>query len=425
LVDLVNDNGAVAFLVKAGAQLQVCSQVERDGTLYIPPPKDQIPWVLPRGEEVLRHYQADTDSALYDDLLIYHKGISELPHEEDYDLLAAWDFHTYLLEQFQYTPILWLFAVPERGKSRSGKGIIYVAYRGVYDQSLREANFLRLASHHQASVFFDITHLWKKVQQNQSEDVLLHRFERGGIVSRVLFPDRGPFRDTVRFTVFGATVIATNHGVPEVLQTRALQLNMPDSATPFDTEPTPETALPLKERLVAFRARHLGIPLPPIPKPAARRLGDLLKPLHQIIRLVRPDREVAFLRLAKSLEKERLTEKADSHDAHVLEAILGLSEAVSKGFLAVKKITEAYNAGRPEREHVSTNTMGWRLKAMGFKKDKTRDGAVIVWDTSQLERLGLTYGVQGPSITPDTSDTHPDERKGTHKNPLEEHEGPV
>lgn len=130
LVDLVEDNGAVAFLVKTDAQLQVCSQVERDGTLYLPPPKDQIPWVLPRGEEVLRHYQADTDAVLYDDLLSYHKGISELPHEDDYDLLASWDIHTYLLEQFQYTPILWLFAVPERGKSRTGKGIIYVAYRG-------------------------------------------------------------------------------------------------------------------------------------------------------------------------------------------------------------------------------------------------------------------------------------------------------
>lgn len=284
---------------------------------------------------------------------------------------------------------------------------------------------MRLASHHQASVFFDITHLWKKVQQNQSEDVLLHRFERGGIVSRVMYPERGAFRDTVHFTVFGATVIATNHGVPEVLQTRAIQLNMPDSAKPFDTKPTPEAARPLKERLVAFRARHLGKSLPAVPKSAARRLGDLLEPLHQMIRLVRPDREAAFLRLAKRLEEERQTEKADSQEAHILEAMLGLSDAVLNGRLAVKKITEAYNAGRSQREQITTKAIGWRLKAMGLKKVKTRDGAMIVWDTPQLERLGLTYGVQGLCIRPDASDTHPNEREGVHKNPLEEHEGPI
>jgi hypothetical protein len=424
LVDLVEHEGKVAFLVKEGEQLLILPEAERDGTRYLPPPKEQRRWLLPRGEEVLRYARTDTDAALYDDLLAYHRSISELPGEGYYDLVVAWDFHTYLLEQFQYTPILWLFAVPERGKSRTGKGIIYVAYRGAYDQSMREANFLRLASHHQASVFFDITNLWRTVQQNQSEDVLLHRFERGGIVSRVLYPDRGAFRDTVHFTVFGATVIATNHGVPEVLQTRALQINMPDSDRPFDAKPTPEAALPLKERLVAFRARHLGNPLPVVPKSATRRLGDILEPLHQIIRLVRPDREAIFLRLAKSLEEERQTEKADSLEAHILEAMLELGSTASNGRLAVKKITEAYNAGRSPQEQMTTKSIGWRLKAIGLKKVKTRDGAMIVWDAQQLARLGLTYGVQGFVAAPDISGAHPDEG-GNRNNPLEQYEGPV
>jgi len=424
LVDLVEHEGGVAFLVKEGDELLILPEAERDGQRLIPPPKDQLHWLLPRGEEVLRYYQTDQDAALYDDLLAYHKGISELPSEAHYDLLASWVFHSYLMEAFEYSPILWLFSVPERGKSRTGKGMIYAAYRGVSEESLREANFLRLASHLNASVFFDISNLWKKVLQNQSEDVFLHRFERGAIVSRVMYPDRGPFKDTVHFTVFGPTVIATNRGVPEVFQTRALQITMPDSSRAFDDKVTPEAGLPLRERLVAFRARHLGKSLPTISKPAAKRLGDILEPLHQIIRLVRPEREATFLHLARSFEAERLTEKADSHDAHVLEALLGLSEAVSKGFLAVKKITEAYNAGRPEREHLSTNTMGWRLKAMGFKKEKTRDGAMIVWDDAQIRRLCQAYGVDGLFATSEASAQV--NGRGEHwTNPLEGQRGPI
>ena len=424
LVDLVEHEGAVAFLVKEDEQLLLLPEVERDGQRFIPPSKAQIKWLLPRGEEVLRYYHADHDANLYDALLAYHKGISELPSEAHYDLLTLWVFHTYLTEAFQYSPIIWLFSVPDRGKSRTGLGMIYAAYRGVSQVSLREANFLRLASHWNASVFFDISDLWKKVLQNQSEDVLLHRFERGGIVSRVMFPDRGPFKDTVDYTVFGPTVIATNRGVPEALQTRTLQITMPDSSQAFDDEVTPEAGQPLRERLVAFRARHLGNSLPNIAKPAARRLGDILRPLHQIIRLVRPEREAVFLRLARSFEADRLTDKADSHDAHVLEAMLGLSEAVSKGFLAVKKITEAYNAGRPEREHLSTNTMGWRLKAMGFKKEKSRDGAMIVWDDAQIRRLCQAYGVDGLFAASEASAQV--NGRGEHwTNPLERQRGPI
>ena len=76
LVDLVEHEGAVAFLVKEGEQLLILPEVERDGQRLIPPPKDQLHWLLPRGEEVLRYYKTDCDVALYDALVAYHQRIS-------------------------------------------------------------------------------------------------------------------------------------------------------------------------------------------------------------------------------------------------------------------------------------------------------------------------------------------------------------
>ncbi|HUU29587.1 MAG TPA: CHC2 zinc finger domain-containing protein [archaeon] len=413
LVDVVEHNSSPSFLIKEGDTLSILPQVEMDGFIYVPPPKEQIPWLLPRGEEVLTFYELqevlsprEWDGALYDDLLDYHKGISELPGEEYYDLIVAWDFHTYLLEAVQYSPIICLFAVPERGKSRTGKGMIHVAYRGIHVESLRDAYLVRVAHNLRASLFFDVKDIWKKAEKNGSEDILLHRFEKGAKVPRVLFPERGAHRDIVYFSVFGATVISTNEGVHRILETRAVHINMCETIRQFENNVTPELSLPLKERLIAFRARHLGETLADIPKPAAGRLGDILKPLQQIIRLVKPEREPSFLRLIRQIESEKLIEKADSLEAQILMVLIGLEDEVERGILPVKKITDAFNEGKSEKSQVTYQKVGRRLTAMGFKKARASDGAsTIIWDKESIERMKETYGLRKTSETSDKSDT--------------------
>jgi len=109
-----------------------------------------------------------------------------------------------------YTPIICLFAVPERGKSRLGKALIHVAYRGIHVESLRDAYLVRIANNFGATVFFDVKEIWHKAERYNSEDILLHRFEKGAKVARVLYPEKGAFKDIVYFRIFGPTIIATN-----------------------------------------------------------------------------------------------------------------------------------------------------------------------------------------------------------------------
>jgi hypothetical protein len=192
LVDLVEYEGAPAFLMKTADQgVLVAAEWEGDGVSYAPPPREQIPWLLPRADEVRRWYDRnEAPIDLYNDLLVYHKGISELPSSAHYDLLVAWEFQTYLLEPYEYSPEICLYAVPERGKSRTGKGMIYVARRGVHVESLRDAYLVRLANNFQATIFFDVMNLWKKTEKTGCEDIILGRFERGLVVPRVLYPER-------------------------------------------------------------------------------------------------------------------------------------------------------------------------------------------------------------------------------------------
>jgi len=410
LVDLVEHNGEPAFLVKEDGKLLILRELQRDDTLYVPPPKEQIPWLLPRAEEVLRLYEPqlakEEDEALYYDLVAYHVDISELPGKTYYDLLAAWDMHTYLPEAVQYTPIICLFAVPERGKSRTGKGMIHVAYRGIHVESLRDAYLVRVAHDLRASVFFDVQDIWRKAEKNGSEDILLHRFEKGAKVPRVLYPDRGAHRDIVYYSIFGPTIVSTNEGVHRILESRAIPINMPETNRKFENDVTPELSLPLKERLVAFRARHLGETLADIPKPAAGRLGDILKPLLQVIRLVKPEREVIFLELVKELEARRMIEKADTLEAQILTVVIQLEDQVEKGILPIKVITDTFNEGKSERAVITYQRVGRRLSAIGFEKARTSDGAsAIVWDEKHIARMTESYGLEKTSETPERSET--------------------
>jgi putative DNA primase/helicase len=396
LVDLVEHEGKVAFLVKGDdGKLAILPEVKRNGMVYAPPPKDGIPFRLPRGQEVMKIYEAqEKDEDLYDALLAYHQGISELPGAAYYDLMVAWDFHTYLLETVQYSPIICHFADPERGKSRTGKGMIFVAYRGIHVESLREAYILRVADGFQASIFFDVMDIWKKATKSGAEDILLHRFEKGLKVPRVLYPDRGPFQDTVFFKVFGPTIVATNESVHRILDTRGVQINMPQTGRRFENDVTPELALPLKERLVAFRGRHLRETLPDIPKPASGRLGDILKPLLQIIRLVKPEREPIFLNLVRELETRRKIDRVDSLEAQILRVIDGMRDRVARGILPYKMITDAFNEGKSEKYHFTTKRMGAKLSAMGFEKGFDGEGAAaIIWNEEKLQRLMESQGL--------------------------------
>ena len=407
LIDIVELDGNPVFLVQAEDNLSMVAQVERNGELFTPPPIEQIPWLLVQGGDVLRNYQdhsPSSDSNLFDDLVSYHKDISKLPDDTFYDLLAAWVIATYLLEHVDYFPIVCLYAVPERGKSRTGKGMTYVAWRGIHVESLRDPYIVRVAAYFRAAIFFDVMDIIKKAEHVGSEDILLHRFEKGATVPRV-FPDRGTFKDIVYYKIFGPTIIGTNEAINPILATRSITINMPEASKRFENDVRPDMALPLRARLLAFRAKHINGPLPEVSKPAHGRLGDILKVIRQIIRLVKPEREEAFMALVERLETKRLDEKADSLEAEILKTIINLKDHVLNRMLAIKSIVEALNVGRSDRMKLSPQRIGRKLNELGFEKGRLGHGeSAILYNESFIETLVSRYGLDLTSVTPDRSD---------------------
>ena len=402
LIDLVESDGEPAFLIKAEGGLTVQKEVRAKGIRLVPPPQDNIPWLLPDASKVLAHFKkyqtenaAVIDQTLYDDLLSYYQSVAQLPSEESYHVLAAWTLHTWLLESADYSPYMCFCGPPERGKSRCGKGMTFVAYRGVRLESLSIAHLVRLATDLKASLFFDVTDFTKKAKREQDGDCILLRFERGASVFRVLRPGRGAHKDMELYRVFGATIVGTNQPVDELHETRSLLFHMPSSGNTFEMDITPELGLPLKERLVAFRAYHLGKTLPECRKPVGSRLGDISRPLLQMVRLARPEAEKMLLSFIQDQEAARMVEKSESPDASLIRAVCDASPEVKNGRLPIQTISNYLNRNKDAPSRRDVRWVGRRLRALGFHKVRGghNGSRAILFDSAQVQQMASDYGV--------------------------------
>jgi hypothetical protein len=392
LVDLVLDNNKVKYLIKENGSLHVKDKHELPDCILMPPQAAKIPWQIARANEVLKHFNDDNDQQLYRDLVEYHRSISELPDNNHYKFLACWVMHTYMYDRFPYSPIIWFYAIPARGKSRTAKGIIYASFRGVILTTIREAHLIRLATDHRATLFFDIMDLQRKIERSGAEDILLARFESGAKVPRVLHPEKGAFNDTKYYEIYGPTIMATNETIHEILETRSIQIVMPETSRIFPDDVKESNGLPFRERLVAFRARWLDHQLPIVEKPVIGRLGDILKPIRQIINMVSQD-ESWFLEFTKKVEESRKKDALDSKEAKVVNAIKECEYKIDHGHLLNKDILDVINEDRPEQYHMSPQGLGRITKRLGFKKYNSGEARGIEVDQRLLYRLCQRYGI--------------------------------
>jgi hypothetical protein len=394
LVDLVEKDGAVVFLTLKGSSLDIRDTVEIDNYTFTPPAREYLPFVLPRASEVLRYYESDRPETLFIDLIAYFQLAAEVPMSAHYKLLAWWATHTYFYDRFDYSPILALIGLPERGKTRLGKALVNISYRGVETETLREANLFRWSNDLGATLLLDVKDIWRKAEREKSEDILLKRYEKGAKVGRVLYPERGPFKDTMYFDIYGPTVIATNEQIHHILDTRCLAVIMPKSKMATWPKLDGQKASRLKERLVAFRAKHMLGALPDYEKPPLGRLGDILQPLGVIMRLISPEEDEEFTQLTKILWVERLEQKSQSREAKVILAIDALFTAGGSSKVAIADIARVYNEGLPDKERVSPETIGRRVRHFGFETARLTGGPRAAnIDAQLLTSLKAEYGL--------------------------------
>jgi len=399
LVDVcAGEEGQHLYLISKDGQLSLHESAIIEGGEVTPPDRQHLPYILPRAVEVIRYVEHD-DVTLYSDVLAYLKRFSALD-DNQWSVVAHYVFLTYLHDHnsFSYCPILLFFAVPERGKSRAGKSVTYLAFRGIHLIELREANIFRYSQNLQGTLFFDLMDVWKKAERNGCEDILLGRFEKGQKSSRVLYPEKGPFRDTEYYSIYGPTIVATNEQLHKILDTRCLPIIMPNLPGNYEN-PSPELALELKERLTAWRAKSFSAPLLemlPIDR-ISGRLWDITKPLFQVGLMVNEAGHELLKEAVLSIAGERSESKKDTIEGHLVGIIKDLSaenglEELSVWTLRTSEIVRKYNDGRPADKHVSPQWIGIKLKSLSLRHRTVNGRSEIILTSKEYRILIEQYG---------------------------------
>ena len=423
LIDVVlTDTGETAYLIKdKNGDLNLASKFDNcDGGFYVPPKKKELPFALPLAENVMEFYKNE-DNKLFEDLVTYFKKFSYLP-EEQWQMIMMSVFLSYLQDHddIHYLPYLSFFAVPERGKSKTGKAMTYVSYRGIHVVELREANLFRYARDIGATLFFDIMNLWKKAVDNKVEDILLLRYERGARVSRVLYPEKGAFKDMEHYDIFGSTIFATNEAVDKILDTRCIPITMPNKPGRYE-DPEPGKAQELKERLTAWRARVFDKPLPDIEvvPELNGRLWDISRPMLQVCRLVYPEGVQYLEEVLINISSQKKEEKGGYIEGQIVTALAELSptrdESITDWNIWTSDVLNKLNADRSEDRKLAAQYLGKKLKAIGINKRKINGKSQLVITQTELDMLLEQYGIDSLNndITPNSGSESGEELVGS------------
>lgn len=393
LIDVCDDStGNPSFLIYDGGDLKVVRELKSGAATYIPPPKNAMPWVLPRSQEVLRHYREDADAKLFEDIMTCLRKNTELPDINLYSFLTAWILHTHIIEKFVYSPIIMFYAVAARGKTRTGSLLTWMARRGLHVETIREPDMFRKADRFCSTMFIDVTDIWKKAERLNAEDILLSRYRRDVIIARVISPEKDGFEDTRHYRCFGPTIIASNESPSYLLESRGVNIRMLESVQQFDNDIDEHDFLQLRERCTAFRARWINRELEKIQKPAKHRLGDILRPIAQIMTTIAPDKLHELGALINVFQEDHINVLADTPEGKIIKALLSLENDILHGIILTHKVVDKINENVQERFHMSPVTVGRRISSLGFKAGMIGSERGFYYDQELLDRLANQYG---------------------------------
>jgi hypothetical protein len=411
LIDIcLNAENKTAFLQIDDTGHPVLSEsCEVNGEIVSPPGAHHFQFKLPRAEEVMRLCYED-DQTLWNDIDGFI-GNHVYLDDGQRALLTAYVLLTYLHDhrEIYYCPIIMLFAAPERGKSRAGRCLTYICFRGLHLIDLREANIIRYADHQHAMLFFDLKDIMKKAAMTNCEDLLLLRYEKGAKAGRVLFPDQGPFQDMKHFDIYGPTLIASNQPPDHILGSRCVSINMPNKPGAY-ANPKPQDGLELKERMTAFRAAHLNESLTDIdPLPGLEgRLWDITKPLFQMCLLAHPESLGLLHKTILGVAGEQTESRKQTYEGRIVGIIKELSDrnglnGQSSWHIDTADITRTYNSNLNPQHQVSAQFIGVKVKSLSLTTRKVKGFSQVLLDQEGFRKLLTQYGYLEVPVTPATA----------------------
>jgi len=381
-------------------------------SVLVPPPRDALPWLLPRRREVVGYFKTDTNEAYFRALVEWIETYADLAAGYAV-LLAAWIVHTYFVDLIHASPYVVFTGPPETGKTRVVVAAIHAARRGILTMTPREAALIRYASDYRATVALDTIDFMGCIRE-MADFFAARTTNDGAVTTRILDFKKGRFAGIEHYTAYGATLVASNTPIADdIIASRSLVMPVYQSSRTFRACATPQLALPLRERGTAFRARVMRLQrkgkLPAPPELGSRRLGEILSGLALAVTLTDPSFLPTLERLAVTFAAARRTEVQDTFEVELLRRAIAELEGVGAEVVEMKLVDFVKNANGDRRETgekllTSRRVSGTLRTTLGLKVESgTGNYSYVTFRRDQLADLATRYGLQGPTGVKDVN----------------------
>jgi hypothetical protein len=393
LIHLIKEDGKAEYLLQKEGKFYIKETFTgENGITY--KPKSDLP-IYYCGMDILEESREINYSFLLKDIIKFVKKYLELTEDKGYLILALWVFHTYIMEKFEATPILYFQGVKETGKTRAGEVLGELAYKCERLTSPTEATLFRSAEYFKTALIIDEIQLWGKEGNQEVGRLIKSRYKKGLKVNRINLNKSG--EDQVEyFDVFAPLVISTTESIPDIIESRCIRFLMQKN-TDLEVERfiDRESARNIRNKLTIFRANFMDQELKEVKPISRRRLNEILNPLYQILMEIDPELESEFKIIVKDLEQAKDVEEEFTIEAEIVETVLEYYNENKEMTFLTNEIVRRLNKDRSERDEFSSGFIGRRLGNLGFKKKRLINGKRgFNFELGFLEKLTAQYKVK-------------------------------
>ena len=371
LIHLVGEDDKTKYLFCNKGQWHIEEYIVKDNRRYSP--KQNLPIKILNPNILKRSFDLDI-SRLATEIDAFIKSYLEMPFDSDYLILSMWVFHTYIIEKFNTTPILYFYGVKETGKSRAGEVLSELAFRAQRLTSLTEATLFRSVELFKPALIIDEIKLLGKGGNQGLADLIKTTYKRGLKVSRINLNKYG--EDQIEYyDTFSPLVICTTESIPDIIESRCILFIMQKNSNPqIERKIDMKWANDLRERLTVFRANYTAKELPEAQYIARGRLNEIMFPLYQALLMTEPERKSEFIDIVKQIQKNKNNEDGMGLEAEIVKAIDDeCRESKERQFLT-QAISKRLNEFRSENEAISDRVVNNRIKRLGFHKKRFNNG---------------------------------------------------
>jgi len=388
LIHHVREEGKTKYLLKNDGELIIKPFIKEDNMMYRP--KQDLQYNFP-DSRIIEMDKNINYSVLLEEIIVYIKTFLEMPSESDYLILALWVFHTYLIDKFNTTPILYFYGVKETGKSRAGEVLNTLAFRSERFTSPTESILFRSTHYFKPTIIIDEITIWGGDGNSPIAQLIKTRYKRGLRVPRVNLNRNG--EDQIEnFDVFGPLVICTTEAMPETIESRCIRFLMQkNKSSHVEGLLDDKIAEDLRDKLTIFRANELDRLLPEVKPIARRRLNEILTPLYKIQMLINLKKEKEFVEAVQAIEVRKKGEESMSLENEIIEVLV---KHRSEYYFRTSELRETLNENRTKEEALTDTKVGRCITRLGFKREKRDGGKIyICLNDGLLETLASQYGV--------------------------------